>query len=407
MDAPALRELVGRWPLDDGQPIYALDTSVWPRDDAETSPGRGYYYSASRQSAGQPIVAGWSYGWLAQVSFTHDSWTAPLDVRRVPPTRRRARRRRRADPGRCSGACRPTARSRCSCSTPATIPRSWPASWATWMASGSRCWCGCGAGAASMPIPTSSRAPGDRAGMGGSSPAPTRATWWAPTSGAPRGACPVRGGAGARLGRCAREDAEPSEPGQSASQAHRPRHPGAGRGRAAAAPDAHPQAALAVVARPGHARPGRALAGVRPPLRSGAHLPLLQADAQLDHAPRPPPRAGRSLDLAGRCWPTPSSAWPAAPSRTGTCPGSAPSVPTRRASHPPACVRRFRSFWSPSTRPPTRQNPADAHRGARSDVGPAQLHATRPSKRPPDSSTGSLPITKPAESRRRAGAAAG
>src|SRR5215207_4820935 len=86
MDAPALREVVGRWPLDDGQPIYALDTSVWPSDDAETSPGRGYHYSASRQSAGQPIVAGWSYGWLAQVSFTHDSWTAPLDVRRVAPT---------------------------------------------------------------------------------------------------------------------------------------------------------------------------------------------------------------------------------------------------------------------------------------------------------------------------------
>src|SRR5215207_11074684 len=86
MDEPALRELVGRWPLDDGQPVYALDTSVWPRDDAETSPARGYYYSASRQSAGQPIVTGWSYAWLAQVSFTHDSWTAPLDVRRVAPT---------------------------------------------------------------------------------------------------------------------------------------------------------------------------------------------------------------------------------------------------------------------------------------------------------------------------------
>ena len=86
MNVAALRELVGRWALDDGQPIYALDTSVWPRDDAETSPARGYHYSASRQSAGQPIVAGWSYGWLAQVSFTHDSWTAPLDVRRVAPT---------------------------------------------------------------------------------------------------------------------------------------------------------------------------------------------------------------------------------------------------------------------------------------------------------------------------------
>ena len=37
MDAPALRKLVGRWPLDDGQPIYALDTSVRPADwrDAE------------------------------------------------------------------------------------------------------------------------------------------------------------------------------------------------------------------------------------------------------------------------------------------------------------------------------------------------------------------------------------
>ena len=64
LDAAALRELIADYPLDDGQPIYALDTSVWPSDDAETSPGRGYPYSASRQSAGQPIVAGWSYSWL-------------------------------------------------------------------------------------------------------------------------------------------------------------------------------------------------------------------------------------------------------------------------------------------------------------------------------------------------------
>jgi len=86
LEEPALRALVASHPLDDGQPVYALDTSVWPRNDAETSPERGYYYSAARQSAGQPIVTGWSYAWLAQVSFTHDSWTAPLDVRRVPPS---------------------------------------------------------------------------------------------------------------------------------------------------------------------------------------------------------------------------------------------------------------------------------------------------------------------------------
>src|SRR5437764_8976402 len=54
------------------------------RCDAECSPERGFYHSSSRQSAGQPIVAGWSYAWLAQLSFTHESWTAPLDVRRVP-----------------------------------------------------------------------------------------------------------------------------------------------------------------------------------------------------------------------------------------------------------------------------------------------------------------------------------
>ena len=85
LDVAALRALLARRPLADGQPIYAVDCSVWTRDDAETSPERGFYYHPSRHSAGQPIVAGWSYQWLAQLSFAWDSWTAPLDVQRVPP----------------------------------------------------------------------------------------------------------------------------------------------------------------------------------------------------------------------------------------------------------------------------------------------------------------------------------
>ena len=54
MNVAALRELVGRWPLDDGQPIYALDTSVWPRDDAETSPAAdcGFQLSLTDQHFG-------------------------------------------------------------------------------------------------------------------------------------------------------------------------------------------------------------------------------------------------------------------------------------------------------------------------------------------------------------------
>jgi hypothetical protein len=85
LDVAALRALLARHPLADGQPVYAIDCSVWVRDDAETSPARGFYYHPSRHSAGQPIVAGWAYQWLAQLSFTRDSWTAPLDVQRLHP----------------------------------------------------------------------------------------------------------------------------------------------------------------------------------------------------------------------------------------------------------------------------------------------------------------------------------
>jgi hypothetical protein len=63
-----------------------VDASSWPRCDAETSPQRGFYYHPSRHPNGQPIVAGWSYQWVTQLSFSADSWTASLDARRIPPT---------------------------------------------------------------------------------------------------------------------------------------------------------------------------------------------------------------------------------------------------------------------------------------------------------------------------------
>ncbi|MHB1475696.1 MAG: transposase [Dermatophilaceae bacterium] len=69
------------WPL-----VFAVDASSWPRCDAETSPERGFYYSASRHSAGKPIVAGWSYQWISQLDWAPDSWTAPLDAQRIPPS---------------------------------------------------------------------------------------------------------------------------------------------------------------------------------------------------------------------------------------------------------------------------------------------------------------------------------
>jgi DDE superfamily endonuclease len=57
IDAERLRELLADYPLEGGQPVYAVDVTTWPRCDAECSPQRGYYYHPSRHSAGQPIVA--------------------------------------------------------------------------------------------------------------------------------------------------------------------------------------------------------------------------------------------------------------------------------------------------------------------------------------------------------------
>jgi hypothetical protein len=83
-DDEAMRDLLvehrpNRWPL-----VFAVDASTWPRCDAETSPERGFYYSASKHSAGQPIVAGWSYQWIVQLNWAADSWTAPMHPRRIP-----------------------------------------------------------------------------------------------------------------------------------------------------------------------------------------------------------------------------------------------------------------------------------------------------------------------------------
>ena len=65
--------------------VFAVDMTTWPRCDAECSPERGYYYHPSRHSAGQPIIAGWAWQWIAQLSFDRDSWTAPVDARRLHP----------------------------------------------------------------------------------------------------------------------------------------------------------------------------------------------------------------------------------------------------------------------------------------------------------------------------------
>jgi DDE superfamily endonuclease len=85
MDLAHLERLVASYSFEPQTSWFAVDASVWPRCDAETSPDRGYYPHPYRHSHGQPIVAGWNYSWLVQVPLRCSSWTAPLRVRRIIP----------------------------------------------------------------------------------------------------------------------------------------------------------------------------------------------------------------------------------------------------------------------------------------------------------------------------------
>jgi hypothetical protein len=85
VDAERLRDLLANSLSPAGPLVFAVDVTTWPRCDAECSPERGYYYHPSRHSAGQPIIAGWAFQWICQLSFDRDSWTAPVDARRLHP----------------------------------------------------------------------------------------------------------------------------------------------------------------------------------------------------------------------------------------------------------------------------------------------------------------------------------
>ncbi len=85
MKSSQLADVIAQYRLATTTEWYALDASVWPRCDAETSPERGHYHHHTRQSHGQPIVAGWNYSWLVQVPERCSSWTAPRQVRRILP----------------------------------------------------------------------------------------------------------------------------------------------------------------------------------------------------------------------------------------------------------------------------------------------------------------------------------
>ena len=85
IDGERLSRLLVEHRPEHGPLIFAVDASTWERCDAECSPERGFYHSASKHSAGQPIVAGWSFQWISQLSWDPDSSTTPIDTMRIAP----------------------------------------------------------------------------------------------------------------------------------------------------------------------------------------------------------------------------------------------------------------------------------------------------------------------------------
>src|SRR4051794_41222853 len=83
IDTSMLRDVLAAARPDRWRPDFAVDTTVWMRNDAECSPQRGFYYHPSRHSAGQPIVAGWGFLWLGAFLARAGFWTAPPGLRRV------------------------------------------------------------------------------------------------------------------------------------------------------------------------------------------------------------------------------------------------------------------------------------------------------------------------------------
>ncbi len=84
VDPADARELLAEAEPDDailvaGYAVYATDSTVHPRPDADTLPDRGQAYSTSRKTT----VAGHQYSWLGRIVAAGSSWFAPRDVARI------------------------------------------------------------------------------------------------------------------------------------------------------------------------------------------------------------------------------------------------------------------------------------------------------------------------------------
>ncbi len=70
---------------DDGPVKIAVDTSAWPRPDAETSQARCHCYTSCRCDGVRKTIPGWPFSFAAGLEWGASSWTALLDAVRIGP----------------------------------------------------------------------------------------------------------------------------------------------------------------------------------------------------------------------------------------------------------------------------------------------------------------------------------
>ena len=319
--------------------VFAVDASTFDRCDAECSPERGFYYSASKHSAGQPIVAGWNYQWICQLDWAPDSWTAPLDAMRITvgddPTTATVDQVRRLvgllpndgevplfvfdagyDPI-AIGHDLAGVRVRGALPHPRRPRLLWRSS------------------ASPEPTARDRRAPSTTRASGGSAPTrrPGRSLERSLVASDPRyGTVTVTAWHGVHPRICSwpgalvGHDAPPIVKGsvirvevEHLPEADRPRE----------------EDALAVVVRRRRARPRPVLACLPPALRHRAHLPVREGHPRLDDAVGPHARAGRPLDLARRWRVHPA---PPRPRPRRRSPAPLGAAARSDAAHPHACA---------------------------------------------------------------------
>jgi DDE superfamily endonuclease len=60
------------------RPVWAVDSTLWPRPDARTLPERGFHHSPSRIKGNKPIGIGHAYSTVVSVPEASGSWALPL-----------------------------------------------------------------------------------------------------------------------------------------------------------------------------------------------------------------------------------------------------------------------------------------------------------------------------------------